>query len=157
EGEPEEDEEEAATPAFNVDKLKAETKTPFRTIRIFVYGAFGVSALIGGITSLTQLAATLSEQPGALELQKVLINLLVDFGVMAAAAFCYNFETSQQEGLEQVEAANREKRRKLRATKITSDVNADRVTQLRALSVKVPGTGDGADLEGAKKVRVLHP
>lgn len=35
----------------------------------------------------------LSEQPGALGLQKVLINLLVDFGVMAAAALCYNFET----------------------------------------------------------------
>ena len=35
----------------------------------------------------------LSDQPGALELQKVLINLLVDFGVMAAAALCYNFET----------------------------------------------------------------
>lgn len=35
----------------------------------------------------------LSDQPGALELRKVLVNLLVDFGVMAAAAFCYNFET----------------------------------------------------------------
>lgn len=64
---------------------------------------------------------------------------------------------SQQEGLEQVEAVNREKRRKLKATKITSDVNAERVTQLRALSVKVPGTGDGAELEGAKEVRAVHP
>lgn len=58
--------------------------------------------------------------------------------------------------MEQVEAANREKRRKLKATKITSDVNADRVTQLRALIVKVPGTGDGAELEGAKEVRSVH-
>ncbi|CAB1098257.1 unnamed protein product [Ectocarpus sp. CCAP 1310/34] len=149
-----EQDDEVATPAFNIDKLKAETKTPFRTFRIFIYGAFGVSALIGGITSLTQLAATLSDQPGALELQKVLINLLVDFGVMAAAAFCYNFETSQQEDLEQVEAANREKRQKLKATKITSDVNADRVKQLRALSVKVPGSGNGAELEGAKEAPV---
>ncbi|CAM9929654.1 unnamed protein product [Pylaiella littoralis] len=146
--------EEIATPAFNVDKLTAETKTPFRTFRIFIYGAFGFSALIGGVTSLSQLAATLSEQPGALELQKVLINLLVDFGVMAAAAFCYNFETSQQEGLEQVEEANREKRRKLKATKITSDVNADRVKKLRTLSVKVPGSGTGPELEGAKEAPV---
>lgn len=30
-------------------------------IRIFIYGAFGVSALIGGITSLTQLAASESK------------------------------------------------------------------------------------------------
>lgn len=60
---------------------------------------------------------------------------------------------SQQEDLEQVEAANREKRQKLKATKITGDVNADRVKQLRALSVKVPGSGTGAELEGAKEVR----
>eukprot|EP00752_Nemacystus_decipiens_P006098 g5503.t1 len=143
-----------STPAFNVDKLKAETKTPFRTFRLFIYGGFGVSALIGGVTSLTQLAATLTDQPGALELQKVLINLVVDFGVMAAAALCYNFETSQQEGLEQVEAANREKRRKLEATKITGDVNAERVEQLRALNVKVPGSGTGPELEGAKEAPV---
>lgn len=60
---------------------------------------------------------------------------------------------SQQEGLEQVEATNREKRRKLKATKITGDVNAERVEQLRALSVKVPGSGTGPELEGAKEVR----
>lgn len=51
-----------------------------------------------------------------------------------------------------MEAAKREKRRKLEATKITGDVNADRVKQLRALSVKVPGTGTGAELEGAQEV-----
>lgn len=54
--------------------------------------------------------------------------------------------------MEQVEATNREKRRKLKATKITSDVNADRVKQLRVLSVKVPGSGTGSELEGAKEV-----
>lgn len=52
-----------------------------------------------------------------------------------------------------MEAANREKRRKLKATKITDNVNADRVKQLRALSVKVPGSGTGPELEGAKEVR----
>lgn len=34
-----------------------------------------------------------SEQEGSLELSKVLVNLLVDFGVMAVAVFAYNFET----------------------------------------------------------------
>ena len=63
---------------------------------------------------------------------------------------------SQQEGLEQVEAATREKRRKLKATKITGDVNAERVRQLRALSVKVPGSGTGPELEGAKEVCVSN-
>ena len=59
---------------------------------------------------------------------------------------------SQQEGLEEAEAAKREKRRKLEATQITGDVNADRVNQLRSLTVKVPGSGTGAELEGAKEV-----
>lgn len=45
------------------------------------------------LPSSSPASQALSEQPGALELQKVLINLLVDFGVMAAAAFCYSFET----------------------------------------------------------------
>lgn len=71
-------------------------------------------------------------------------------GICVTAAFGGR---SQQEDLEQVEAANREKRQKLKATKITGDVNADRVKQLRALSVKVPGSGSGAELEGAKEVR----
>lgn len=60
---------------------------------------------------------------------------------------------SQQEGLEKVEADKRERRRRLKATKITGDVNAERVEQLRTLRVKVPGSGTGEDLEGAKEVR----
>ena len=51
-----------------------------------------------------------------------------------------------------MEADNRERRRRLAATKITDDVNAERVNQLRALRVKVPGSGTGEDLEGAKEV-----
>lgn len=34
---------------------------PPKQFRIFIYGAFGLSALIGGITSLTQLAASESK------------------------------------------------------------------------------------------------
>lgn len=61
-------------------------------------------------------------------------------------------ERSQQEGLEQVVADAREKRRRLDATKITGDTNAERVQQLRDLCVKVPGSGTGENLEGAKEV-----
>lgn len=46
----------------------------------------------------------------------------------------------------------RDRKQRLEATKITSDVNAKRVEQLRGLRVKVPGTGTGKDLEGAKEV-----
>lgn len=61
---------------------------------------------------------------------------------------------SQQEGLEKAVADSREKKRRLKATKITGDVNAERVEQLRTLSVKVPGSGgEGEALQGAKEVR----
>ena len=59
---------------------------------------------------------------------------------------------SQQEELEKAETDARNRRQRLEATKITSDVNAERVGQLRGLRVKVPGTGTGEDLEGAKEV-----
>lgn len=54
--------------------------------------------------------------------------------------------------MERAEADVRDRKQRLEATKITSDVNARRVEQLRGLRVKVPGTGTGKDLDGAKEV-----
>lgn len=36
------------------DKLRAEATTPFRSLRMFVYGGFGVGAGVGGFTAVTQ-------------------------------------------------------------------------------------------------------
>lgn len=52
-------------------------------------------------------------------------------------------------------AAAREKKKRLQATKITGDVNAKRVEQLRRLSVKVPGS-DKNDGSGPRKVGLFY-
>ena len=47
-------------------KLLQEAESPWRTVRKFIYGAFALSATVGGLTALTQLAAAVSKQPDAL-------------------------------------------------------------------------------------------
>ena len=66
-------------------KLLQEAESPWRTVRKFIYGAFALSATVGGLTALTQLAAY--QQPDAFPLEKSLQNVLVDFSVVAACAY----------------------------------------------------------------------
>jgi hypothetical protein len=90
---------EANDPAVptNLDRLKEESANPFRTFRLFLYGASGASALIGGLTSCAQLAGTLGDAPQALPLATVVTNLGVDFGVVAAAVALYRFENGERD------------------------------------------------------------
>ena len=68
-------------------KLLQEAESPWRTVRKFIYGAFALSATVGGLTALTQLAAAVSKQPDALPLEQTIQNVVVDFGVVAACAY----------------------------------------------------------------------
>lgn len=54
EGEAEGDEKEKGLSPAMYDKLRAEATTPFRSLRLFVYGGFGVGAGLGGFTAVTQ-------------------------------------------------------------------------------------------------------
>jgi hypothetical protein len=81
----------------NLDRLKEESANPFRTFRLFLYGASGASALIGGLTSCAQLVGTLGDAPQALPLATVVTNLGVDFGVVAAAVALYRFENGERD------------------------------------------------------------
>jgi hypothetical protein len=81
------------TSFFSKDKLLTEAATPFRTFRLFIYGGFGASALIGGLTAITQLAASLSGQPNALPLPQCITNVAVDLGVVVTCILAYRFET----------------------------------------------------------------
>ncbi len=67
-------------------KLLQEAESPWRTVRKFIYGAFALSATVGGLTALTQLAAAVSKQPDALPLEHTIPNVLVDFGFVAGCA-----------------------------------------------------------------------
>ena len=66
-------------PPSSLDKLRAEASNPFRTVRVFLYGSFALSATIGGFTALTQTAASVGAQPDALPLSQCLTNVAIDF------------------------------------------------------------------------------
>ena len=74
------------------DKLRSEATTPFRSLRMFIYGGFGVGAGLGGYTAVTQLIQSLQHRPDALPLSQTVLNVGVDFGVAAAAAAAWIFE-----------------------------------------------------------------
>lgn len=64
-------------------------------------------------------------------------------------------DRSQLKGMEQADTAARTRQERLQVNTIT-DVNAKRVNHLRALGVKIPGTGEDEELEGTKEAgRVL--
>lgn len=64
-----------------------QAESPWRTFRKFIYGSFALSATVGGVTALTQLAAAATGQPDALPIQQAALNVGVDFGVVAACAY----------------------------------------------------------------------
>ncbi|KAM3571834.1 hypothetical protein VYU27_006132 [Nannochloropsis oceanica] len=74
------------------DKLRSEATTPFRSLRMFIYGGFGVGAGLGGYTAVTQLIQSLQHRPDALPLSQTIVNVGVDFGVLAAATAAWVFE-----------------------------------------------------------------
>jgi len=74
-------------------KLLQEASTPWRGVRLFFYGAFAFSAGVGLVTALAQLAASASEQPGALPASKSALNVAVDLGVVAACVVGYRIDS----------------------------------------------------------------
>lgn len=137
---PNDEAKDAAAPT-NLDRLKEESANPFRTFRLFLYGASGASALIGGLTSCAQLAGTLGDAPAALPLATVATNLGVDFGVVAAAVALYRFENGERDA-ELADAARGDVLKK--APRVSKAAMAQREAVLKDLSltVTVDAAGD---------------
>ncbi|CAM9161184.1 unnamed protein product [Phaeothamnion confervicola] len=143
------EEEKKTTTAFSKDKLVAETQAPFRKVRLFLYGGFAFSAFIGGLTALSQLAAAVADRPDSLPLKDCLINVGVDFSVLAVCAFAIKFEGDTQKELEEMMAKRREAKRREACNKIDDATNAARIGRLRELTVRLNVDGDGAQREAA--------
>lgn len=123
----------------NFDKLKEEAENPFRTLRLFLYGAAGANAAIGGFTSLAQLAGTLGDAPSALPLDQVTQNLAVDFGVVAFAAALYRFDTAAAQVNRDAAAASAQGAK----TRLSKDDMAAREAVLAGLPIEVVVGGAG--------------
>lgn len=92
------------SPEFRT-RLLAEAESPWRTFRKFIYGSFALSATVGGVTALTQLAAAATGQPDALPIQQAALNVGVDFGVVAACAYGLSVDGAADAGVEAADAA----------------------------------------------------
>lgn len=71
------------------EKLRRETKSPYRGLRIFIYIAFAGSGLIGAIVFLAKLIA------GNGELEANLGNLMLHIGVLALMIWLYRIDRSK--------------------------------------------------------------
>ena len=107
-------------------KLLQETESPWRTVRTFFFGAFGFSATIGGLTALTQLAASISGREGALPWSQTLTNVGIDFGVVIACVFGWQADARASADV------------RSEPSPALSDLEAnERVQKLRSLTVSV--------------------
>jgi len=76
-------------------KLVSESIAPWRTLRLFFYVALGSGAFLGGLVTLTGVAATLSGAPSDVDLNTDYVNLAIDFGFVAAFAVLFKFDKDQ--------------------------------------------------------------
>ena len=111
-------------------KLLQEAESPWRTVRKFIYGAFALSATVGGLTALTQLAAAVSKQPDALPLEQTIQNVVIDFGVVAACAYGAKVDGAADSGLEEDDGE---------PTNIDDEAIAKNLETLQKLEVTVAG------------------
>ncbi|NJL91127.1 MAG: DUF3493 domain-containing protein [Coleofasciculaceae cyanobacterium SM2_1_6] len=66
-------------------RLQAESKSPYRPLRKFVYVAFGISGVLGGVIFMTQIAAQR-------DVTAALPNLAVQIGVVALMVFLFRLD-----------------------------------------------------------------
>ena len=67
------------------ERLVAETQSPFKGLRKFIYGAVGASGLLGAFVFLTQLLA-------GKDIETAIPNLAVQMGVIGIAVFLFWLE-----------------------------------------------------------------
>lgn len=91
----------------NLDRLREEAANPFRSIRIFVYGAAGFNAGLGGLTACTQLIGAVGNAPNALPVDQVLMNIAVNFGVVGVSFALWRFDSAnREESIKEIQQQN---------------------------------------------------
>lgn len=121
-------------------KLVTESIAPWRTLRLFLYAALGSGALIGGIITLTGVAAALSGARTDVDLNVEALNLAIDFGAVAAFAFLAKWDFDRQAELTE-NVAKKIERKKEQKKKVKS--MRDREKRLGDLLLEIQVSADG--------------
>ena len=81
-------------------KLVSEAIAPWRTVRLFMYGTLGSSALVGGLITAAGTAAALQGLRPDLDLNEQYKNLAIDFGAVLVFAVLAKFDVDKQRELD---------------------------------------------------------
>lgn len=140
------------------NKLVTESIAPWRTLRLFFYGALGSGAFIGGlINGSGAIAASSSPE---FQLQTELLNLGIDFGFAILMGVCAKFDLDKQAELQ---GKVDEKIQRKKEMKAVSNAMKGRETILQTLPLEITIGADGntrtakvADLQqGAKQHMII--
>lgn len=124
------------------NKLLAESISPFRGLRLFLYGTFASGAFAGGLITLAGVLAALNGvRSEDIDLNEAYTNLAIDFG--AVIFFAASAKLDVDKGAE-LNAAVDEKVRRKEDNKLVTKAMRERESLLRNLNISVRVSTDGA-------------
>eukprot|EP00580_Thalassiosira_gravida_P015748 CAMPEP_0201668706 /NCGR_PEP_ID=MMETSP0494-20130426/20689_1 /ASSEMBLY_ACC=CAM_ASM_000839 /TAXON_ID=420259 /ORGANISM="Thalassiosira gravida, Strain GMp14c1" /LENGTH=354 /DNA_ID=CAMNT_0048149209 /DNA_START=73 /DNA_END=1137 /DNA_ORIENTATION=+ len=125
---------------INRTKLLVETVAPFRGLRLFFYAAFASGAFVGGLITLSGVAAAMNGLREDVDMNTEYLNLAIDFGAVAFFGVCAKFDLDKDAELTAVVEAKVEKKKANK--KITASMR-EREQLLKELNVDVKVSQDG--------------
>jgi len=140
------------------NKLLTESIAPWRTLRLFVYGAAASGAFIGGLINGSGAIAAMGSPE--FNLQTELLNVGIDFGVVILMGVCAKFDLDKQSELQ---GKVDEKIQRKKEMKVISKSMKERETALQSLPLEITVGAEGntrtakvADLQrGAKQHMII--
>mmetsp|Transcript_23695 Transcript_23695/g.68107 ORF Transcript_23695/g.68107 Transcript_23695/m.68107 type:complete len:333 (+) Transcript_23695:89-1087(+) len=123
-------------------KLVTESIAPWRTLRLFLYGAFGSGAFIGGLINISGAVAG-SNSPD-FNLNTELLNVGIDFGAVALFAFLAKFDIDKQNELQSKVDQKIERKKEM---KEVSKSMKERESLLRSLPLEITVGNNGETTE----------
>lgn len=124
-------------------KLLTESIAPWRSLRLFLYGALGSGALIGGLINLSGLAAVVSGSKEG-EISTNLLNVSIDLGAVALFVFLFRWDFRKQAELNEKVEERIEKKKELKLLEKSIKDRERKLGNLR-LDVQVSAAGDTKD------------
>mmetsp|Transcript_704 Transcript_704/g.1484 ORF Transcript_704/g.1484 Transcript_704/m.1484 type:complete len:353 (+) Transcript_704:89-1147(+) len=122
------------------NKLLEETVAPFRGLRLFLYASFASGAFVGGLITLSGVAAAMNGLRDDVDLNTEYINLAIDFGAVALFGVLAKLDLDKGAELSaQVEEKVQRKKKQVKATKQMRE----REQRFKELNLNVRVSEDG--------------
>lgn len=118
------------SPEFQA-KIKAEISSPFRLLRLFIYGGAGAAGALGTFTAIPQLLFAI--QDGGDAVTPALTNIGIDLGAIIGAVLLFDKERS----LEAIKVEKYTEREKRATGKLSSAEISEREAELALLPVEI--------------------